>query len=179
MVVVVAIFGLIGWLLLGLLEWLQSLSVFPAIVMGFVICPILGVRDYRFVTRTWRLHGMVANREPVPPERFYWSIQLPRLRRRIFFFGLCSMLAWFNAATLPVSLDTTVPSLIGWLNAGVGFLAVSRTASTVILFFNASQWFDAMRPSVVGILRRAMYRISDNYEYLGQKRQDPEKEEVY
>jgi hypothetical protein len=179
MVEVVAIFALLGWLLLTLLEWLQSLSVFPAIVMGFVICPILGVRDYYFVIQTWRLSGMVANREPVPPERFYWSIQLPRLRRRIYFFALCSVLTWVNAATLPASLDATVPSLIGWLNAAVGILAVSRTASTTILFFNASQWFDAMRPNVVGILRRAMYRLSDNYEYLGQKKQDPEKEQVY
>jgi hypothetical protein len=24
-----------------------------------------------------------------------------------------------------------------------------------------------------------MYRLSDNYEYLGQKKQDPEKEQVY
>lgn len=179
MVVVVAILGLIGWLLLASLVWLQSLGVFPAIVMGFVICPILGLRHYHFATRTWRLGGMAAKREPIPPERFYWSIQLPRLRRRIYFFGFCSVLAWFNAATLPASLDVTVPSLTGWLNAAVGILSVSRTASTAILFFNASQWFDAMRPNVVGILRRAMYRLSDNYEYLGQKRQDPEKEEVY
>jgi hypothetical protein len=89
------------------------------------------------------------------------------------------VLTWVNAATLPASLDATVPSLIGWLNAAVGILAISRTASTTILFFNASQWFDAMRPNVVGILRRAMYRLSDNYEYLGQKKQDPEKEQVY
>jgi len=179
MVVVVAIFGVIGWLLLALLEWLQSLGVFPAIVMGFVVCPILGLRDYHFITRTWRLSGMAANREPIPPERFYWSIQLPHLRRRIYFFAFCSVLAWFNAVTLPASLSVTVPSLIGWMNAAVGILSVSRAASASILFFNASQWFDAMRPNVVGMLRRAMYRLSDNYEYLGQKRQDPEKEEVY
>jgi hypothetical protein len=179
MVEVVAIFALLGWLLLTLLEWLQSSSIFPAIVVALVVCPILGVRDYYFVAQTWRLSGMVANREPIPPERFYWSVQLPRLRRRIYFFGVCSVLAWFNAATLPASLDASVPSFVGWLNAGVGVLVVSRAASTTILFFNASQWFDAMRPNVVGLLRRAMYRLSDNYEYLGKKRQDPEKEKVY
>ena len=179
MVEVLVFFGLLGWLFFALLEWLRSLSVFAAIVIACVICPIVAASDYRFIIRTWRLNGMIANRDPVPPERFYWSAQLPRLHRRICFFGLCSVLAWANAAILPASLDTTAPSLVGWLNVLVGILAVGRTASTVVLFFRASQWFDPMRPGLVGILRRAMYRLSDNYEYLGQKRKDPEKEEVY
>lgn len=179
MVEVLVIFGLLGWLFLALLEWLRSLSIFAAIVVACVACPIVAVSDYCFVVRAWCLNGMMAKRDPIPPERFYWSAQLPRMRRRICFFGLCSVLAWANAAILPASLDTTVPSLVGWLNVLVGVLAVGRTASTTILFFKASQWFDPMRPGVVGILRRAMYRLSDNYEYLGQKRKDPEKEEVY
>jgi hypothetical protein len=178
MVEVVAIFGMLGWLVLALLEWLHSLIVFPAIVVGVFLFPIVAVRDYRFMIQSWRLGSIGADREPIPPERFYWSAQLPRLRRRIFFFGLVSVLAWTNAAILPASSEATV-SLTGWMNAAVGILAVSRTASSTILFFKASQWFDAMRPGVVGVFRRAMYRLSDNYEYLGQKRKDPEKEEVY
>jgi hypothetical protein len=51
--------------------------------------------------------------------------------------------------------------------------------SATTLFFNASQWFDAMSPSIVGIVRQAMYKLSDNYEYLAPKRRDPEKEKVY
>jgi hypothetical protein len=179
MVEVLAIFGLLGWLLLTLLEWLRSLSVFPAIVVASLLCPIIAVRDYFSVMQSWELNGMLANRDPVPPERFYWSAQLPRLRRRILFFGLCSVLAWLNAAFLPASLDATAPSLWGCLNAAAGILALSRATSSTVLFFRASQWFDAMRPKVVGILRHAMYRLSDNYEYLGQKRRHPEKEEVY
>jgi hypothetical protein len=179
MVEVLAIFGLLGWLLLTLLEWLRTLSVFPAVIIGLVVCPIVTVEDYSSLIRNWRLGGVVANRDPIPPERFYWFAQLPRLRRRIFFFGLCSVLAWGNAAILPASMNATVSSLVGWLNAAVGILALSRATSTTILFFKASQWFDSMHPGVVGILRRAMYRLSDNYEYLGQKRRNPEKEEVY
>jgi hypothetical protein len=179
MVEVLAIFGLLGWLLLTLLEWLRTLSVFPAVIIGLVVCPIVTVQDYSSLIRNWRLGGVVANRDPIPPERFYWFAQLPRLRRRIFLFGLCSVLAWGNAAILPASMNATVSSLVGWLNAAVGILALSRATSTTILFFKASQWFDSMHPGVVGILRRAMYRLSDNYEYLGQKRRNPEKEEVY
>jgi hypothetical protein len=179
MVEVLVIFGLLGWLFLALLEWLRSLSIFAAILVACVICPIVAVSDYRFVVQAWCLSGMKTNRDPIPPERFYWFALLPRIRWRICFFGLCSVLAWVNAAVLPASLDTTAPSLVGWLNVLVGILSVGRTASTTALFFKASQWFDPMRPGVIGILRRAMYRLSDNYEYLGQKRKDPEKEEVY
>jgi hypothetical protein len=179
MIEVLAILGLLGWLLLALLEWLRSLSVFPAIVIALVLCPVIVARDYFSLIQNWQLSGMVAHRDPIPPERFYWSVQHLYLRRRILFFGICSALAWLNAATLPASLNATVPSLVGWLNAAAGIITLGRAASSTILFFNASQWFDAMRPKVVGILRHAMYRLSDNYEYLAQKRKNPEKEEVY
>ena len=56
---------------------------------------------------------------------------------------------------------------------------MSRAISAGLLFFRASQWFDAMSPKFVGLLRQAMYKLSDNYEYLGSKKQDPEKEKVY
>jgi hypothetical protein len=36
-----------------------------------------------------------------------------------------------------------------------------------------------MSPRFIGLLRHAMYKLSDNYEYLGSKKQDPEKEKVY
>jgi hypothetical protein len=179
MVEVLFLLGLLGWLFLTLLEWLRSLSVFPAIVVASVFCPMVVARDYFSLVQHWQLSGMVTHREPIPPERFYWPVQQLRLKRRIFFLGLCSVLAWLNAAILPASLDSTVPSIVGWLNAAVGILTLGHATSSTILFFSASQWFDAMRPTVVGVLRQAMYRLSDNYEYLGQKRKNPEKEEVY
>jgi len=179
MVEVLFLLGLLGWLLLTVLEWLRSLSVFPAIVIAFVFCPVILTRDYFSLVQHWQLSGMVAHRAPIPPERFYWPVQQQRLKRRIFFFGLCSVFAWLNAAILPASLSATVPSLVVWLNAAAGILSLGRAMSSAILFFNASQWFDAMRPKFIGILRQAMYRLSDNYEYLGRKRKNAEKEEVY
>ena len=73
----------------------------------------------------------------------------------------------------------SVTSVAGWLNALAGILTLTRVISTGALYFQASQWFDASSPTVVGLLRRAMYRLSDNYEYLRPTRRDPEKEEVY
>ena len=179
MVEVLIIFGLLGWLFLTFLEWLSALPVFPAILVAAVVCPILSARDYLLITRHWKLRGMCLKRDPIPPERFYWIIQQPRLRRTIFFFAIPSALAWCNAALLPASLAVNLASMVGWLNALVAMLTLSRVISATALFFNASQWFDAMSPTLVGLLRRAMYKLSDNYEYLGQKKRDPEKEQVY
>jgi hypothetical protein len=179
MIEVLAFLGLLGWLILTVLEWLRSLSAFPAILVASVLCPLIVARDYFGLIQNWRLSGLGTHRDPIPPERFYWSIQRLRLRRRILFFAPCSVLAWLNAISLPASMDTALPSLVGWLNAAAGTLALARATSSTILFFNASQWFDTMRPTVVGILRYAMYRLSDNSEYLGQKRTNPEREEVY
>jgi hypothetical protein len=36
-----------------------------------------------------------------------------------------------------------------------------------------------MSSRIVGLFRQAMYKLSDNYEYLAPKRRDPEKEEIY
>jgi hypothetical protein len=179
MVEVLVIFGLVCWLFLTFLEWLSSLPVFPALVAAAILCPILSSRDYLNLSRAWKLRGVCSKRDPIPPERFYWGIQKPRLRRIILFLTILSAFSWCNAAILPASSAVSWASIVGWLNALVGILTLSRVISAATLFFKASQWFDAMSPRFIGLLRQAMYRLSDNYEYLGPKRRDPEKEEVY
>jgi hypothetical protein len=179
MVEVLVIFGLVGWLILTLLEALSRLPFFPAIVMAVILCPILSRWDYSNLSQIWKLRGICSPREPIPPERFYWTAQKPRLRRVIRFCGVLSALAWFNALLLPASSEFSLASMMGWLNAFVGVVTMSRAISAGLLFFRASQWFDAMSPKFVGLLRHAMYKLSDNYEYLGSKKQDPEKEKVY
>jgi hypothetical protein len=122
---------------------------------------------------------MFAKREPIPPERFRWFAQEPKLRLMVMWLSAAAVSAWWNAATLPASGYLDVQSVAGWMNVLVGIFAAGRVISLIVLFFQASQWFDSMTPNLVGLLRRAMYRLSDNYEYLGQKRRDREKEEVY
>jgi hypothetical protein len=115
-----------------------------------------------------------------PKPNIKWVTQKSRLRRLILFFSVLSALvAWCNAAILPASSELSLASIVGWLNAFVGIMTLSRLIAAATLFFRASQWFDAMSPKIVGLLRHAMYKLSDNYEYLGPKRRDPEKEEVY
>ena len=179
MVEVLVIFGLLGWLFLTFLQWLSTLPVFPAVVVAAVLCPILSVREYLRLTRTWRLRGIYSNRDPIPPERFYWVVQRIGLQRRIVLFTIPCALSWCNAALLLASSNINLALIVGWLNSLVGILTLSRVVSATALFFKASQWFDAMSPTLVGLVRRAMYKLSDNYEYLGQKKRDPEKEKVY
>jgi hypothetical protein len=179
MVEVLVIFGLVGWLFLTFLESLSRLPFFPAIVIAAVLCPVLSSRDYLKLSQAWKLRGLSAQRDPIPPERFYWVSQKPRLRRIMLIFGIFSAFSWCNAVVLPASSEVGLASIVGWLNALVGILTLSRVISAAILFFKASQWFDAMSPKFVGLLRQAMYKLSDNYEYLGPKKRDPEKEKVY
>jgi hypothetical protein len=179
MVELLAIFGFLGWLFFELWEWLRSFPVFPAILFGLALVPTLGTLDYHLLSRQYGLAGISSGREPIPPERFYWTIQRPQMLRMILVQFVLAAAAWTNASILPASLDITRLSLIGWLNALAGVLAAARLISATALFFRASQWFDAMSPSVIGLFRQAMYRLSDNYEYLGQRQRRSEKEEVY
>jgi hypothetical protein len=179
MVEVLVIFGLVGWLFLTFLESLSRLPFFPALVTAAVLCPVLSRRNYLNLSQNWKLRGMSSKRDPIPPERFYWVAQRPRLRRTIRFFGILSAFAWCNVAVLPASCEVSPASIVGWLNAFVGIMTLSRVIGASTLFFKASQWFDAMSPKFVGFLRHAMYKLSDNYEYLGPKKRDPEKEKVY
>lgn len=179
MVEVLVIFGLAGWLFLTFLESLSRLPFFPALVAAAVLCPVFSIQDYAYLRQAWKLCGMSLKRDPIPPERFYWIRQRARLRQTYLFFGLLSAFAWFNTVLLPASCEINLPSIVGWLNALAGIVTLSRVISAATLFFKASQWFDAMSPRIVGLLRQAMYKLSDNYEYLAPKRRDPEKEEVY
>jgi hypothetical protein len=179
MVEVLVIFGLISCIFLALLQWLSSLAVFPALVAGAILSPLLSIRDYGYLVRALGLHGSLAKRDPIPPERFYWPAQKRRLGQLFLLCMFLSFSAWCNTAILPASSEMNVASVTGWLNAVAGILTLTRAISTATLYFRASQWFDASSPKVVGLIRRAMYKLSDNYEYLRPTKRDREKEEVY
>jgi hypothetical protein len=179
MVEVLGIFGFLGWLILVSYEWLSSLQVFPAIVSGSVLIPICALRDYRRLRGRFHLQGLSSRRAPVPPEKFYWEINRGRLQCTMLWSGLVAIAGWTNASWLPASSSVDSDSIVGWINAGVGMLAAGRCLSATILFIKAAQWFDAMRPNVIGLFRMLMYKLSDNYEFLGQRKADPEREKVY
>jgi hypothetical protein len=179
MVEVLGIFGFLGWLFLVFCEWLSHLPVFPALVVGAVAVPILAVADFRKNLRKLQLPGLYANRDPIPPERFSWLLHRGWLQRSMGWSLVMAAVGWWNAASLPASLSFDLESIVGWLNAVIGMVGSARFFGASILFVHAAQWFDSMSPSLIGFLRLLMYRLSDNYEYLGQRKTDPEREKVY
>jgi hypothetical protein len=179
MVEVLGIFGFLGWLFLVFCEWLSHLPVFAALVVGAIAVPIMAVADFRKILRKLQLPGLYTSRDPIPPERFSWLLHGEWLRQSIVWSFVIAAGGWWNAATLPASLSCDLESVVGWLNAVVGMIGSARFFSASLLFVHAAQWFDSMSPSLVGFFRVLMYRLSDNYEYLGQRKTDPEREKVY
>ena len=179
MVEMIAIFGCIGWLILFICGWLGSLPCFPAIIGAAGVVPVITFFDYRFLARAAKLRGILVKRPPIPPERFYWCTQQRRLRGMIQIASAAAIVSWTNVGLFPASLECTGSAFFGWTNALIGIFAASRLISSTALFFRASQWFDTMKPTIIGLMRTAMYKLSDNYEYLAPQKRDPEKEEVY
>src|SRR5690242_17401131 len=140
MVEVLGIFGFLSWLVLVTYEWLSSLQVFPAIVSGIFLVPIFAFRDYRRFLRRFHLQGISSRRAPVPPERFYWEINRPRLQRAILWSGTVAIAAWSNASWLPASWSLDSDSIVGWMNAGIGIITAGRFLSAMIVFIKAAQW---------------------------------------
>jgi hypothetical protein len=179
MVEMIAIFACIGWLILVAIEWLGSLPCFPAILVATVLIPGVSFFDYRSLGRTWKLSALGTHREPIPPERFYWITQQKRTKWMIQISSVVTVLSWANVVLLPATFELSVSSVYGWANAAIAICATSRLTSATALFFRASQWFDAMRPTLVGAIRMAMYQLSDNYEYLGPQKRKSKKDTVY
>src|SRR5258706_4670874 len=176
-VVVISVY--VGGLSVVSCDCLRHLPVFAALVVGAIAAPILAVADFRKNLRKLQLPGLYANREPIPPERFSWLLRRGWLHRSIEWSFVMAVGGWYNAATLPASLSFDAESVVGWINAIVGIAGSARFFSTSVPFLYAAQWFDSMSPSLIGFLRLLMYRLSDNYEYLGHRKTDPEREKVY
>jgi hypothetical protein len=156
MLEVLAIFGCLSWLAAIFCYWLSSLPFFPAIALGALAIPLIALQEYAVLGRRWKLRNWIFRPFPIPPERFYWVIQRPRLRRAMYWNAAAFAASWWNVISLPAELSTDPPSLLGWANALAGTYTGARLLSLLVLFVRASQWFDSMSPNVVGLLRRTM-----------------------
>ena len=172
------IFGVLGLLLGHLWEYLGNLPAFPTLLTAFFAVPLLARGDYLHLLERFRLEGVAQHRLPVPPERFYWTLQKSRLRQAVCWLPLVAGAAWWVALRWPAQLAWSVRSGAGW---GAGLIAIVATARLIAagtLYVRASQWFDRMAPWAIGFYRTTMYRISENPDFLGPenpKRQEKEK----
>ncbi len=172
------IFGVLGLLLGHLWEYLSALPSFPTLLTAFFAVPVLARVDYLDLRERFRLEGLVQNRLPVPPERFYWTLQKSKLGHVVALLPLVVGTTWFIAVRWPAAVSVALGSLVGWTAGMAAILATSRLLAAGTLYVRASQWFDKMAPWAIGFYRTTMYRMSENPDFLGPenpRRQEKEK----
>ena len=171
------IFGALGWALGAAWEYLWTLRALPALLAGALVIPLLCWADFLNLLRRWDLASL-ERREPVPPERFYWDLRKARLRRTIWLLAALVPACWGAVMMSPPALSYQAASLAGWAAAAIAMPGTAHLLASGAIYVRASQWFDRMAPWAVGVCRRAMYRLSDNPDFLGwvdERKQEREK----
>ncbi len=166
MLEILFIFGLLGLLVGEAWEYLCSLAAFPTILTAFVAVPLVACADYLSTVHRLELAGLNQPRAPVAPERFYWLLHKPQLRRSLGWSGSLAVGFWAAAIEWPAELTCEASSLVGWMTGALAIASTARFGAHGVVYVRASHWFDKMTPWAVGLCRRTMYRLSDNPDFL-------------
>jgi len=176
------IVALIAWVVISTLQYLAGLPAAPTLLAAAILLPLLASWRSRVLARQGGIHFVRSRRRPLPPERFYWPGTRRTLGRRVIMSALLALLAWPLALWQPARWSFDHESVTGWLAGTIGIVALSEACAAIWLYVRASQRFDHLAPVAVGWLRRGLYRISDNHEFLGEEplpRQKRARESVY
>ena len=178
MLEILFIFGLIGWMLGMAWEYLSALQAFPTILVSFVAVPLVSLTYYYETIHNGGLEGVGKDRAPVPPERFYWSMRKSTLAWQILLLTPLAASAWAAAVRYPADAAISTVSAVGWIAGAAAIYATGRAITACVVYVRASQWFDKMAPWAIGACRRALYRFSENPDFLepgNPERRDKEK----
>lgn len=172
----------VSWVAIHIFLYLASLPAAATLLAGTILIPLLAW--WRARTLTWQpaLALLQTRRRPIPPERFYWPHTRRRLGWRLCGAATLALAAWPVALTFPAQAGSDAASLAGWLAGALAILASGETLATLRVYLMASQRFDRLKPEFVGWLRRGLYRLSDNHEFLGEEplpREKKQRESVY
>jgi len=174
--------ALLSWVAILCLQFLAALPAGPAILSSLVLVPVLSVLRARGVINSNDLHFIDRRRRPVPPERFFWPATRRKLGRRALGALLLALVSWWLALARPDRLAADWASLPGWLASACGAVCLVEFLACGWIYLRASQRFDPQAPSLVGWLRRGLYWLSDNHEFLGEEplpREKRKREGVY
>jgi hypothetical protein len=119
---------------------------------------------------------------PLPPERFYWPATRRWLGRRTVLAAGLAAAAWPAALVWPARNVPDAASLAGWIAGFIAITALAEAAAGLWLYVKTSQRFNRQTPGLVGWLRRGLYRLSENHEFLGEEplpREKRAREAVY
>lgn len=174
--------AIVAWVFFSALEFVLTLPCAPTIIAAAVLVPLLTVWRWHALIRAHGLSRLHPRTRPVPPERFYWPARRRVLGWRFGMASFAAILAWPAACLWPAGPGTDPSSLAGWASGLVAILATAELLASGWLYLRASHWFDRHAPRFVGLARRALYRLSDNHEFLGEEalpREKRRREKVY
>lgn len=155
------VLALIGLAVVRLAEWLYSLPCFPVLAAGLGIVPLLAIWEHSRLMRRHGLELLRSRRNFLPPERFYWAAQRRALGRQLAVLFVLAAGCWFPA--------TFFPQAAGWVFAGPALVFTGLATARAWLYVQASQTFSRLAPGFIGVIRRALFRISDNYDFLDEE----------
>lgn len=167
MLEILFIFGLIGLGLGMAWEYLSSLAAFPILIAGMFAVPLLSWADYLATLQRLALERLGRAEEPIPPERFYWNLRKARVLAALPLLALIAGVAWTVAIRSPADASPTAGSIIGWVSGAIAMGSTARLIAWSVIYVRASHWFNRMAPWAVGLCRNALYRLSENPEFLG------------
>lgn len=174
--------ALLSWAVISAFEFLAALPAGPAIVPALIALPVLAALRARMIVRARQLDFIDYRRRPIPPERFFWPSNRRHLVQRAAAASAMAVLMWTLVLLRPQRLEPDAASLAAWLAALTGTLAAAEFLAALAVHLRASQRFDPLGPGIVGLLRRGLYRLSDNHEFLGEEplpREKRQRESVY
>lgn len=169
MVELLIFLALLGWGVVSVIEFLAALAAFPTLVAAVVSVPVIALLSYGRLLRIHQLEFLKTARKFLPPERFYWPTRAARLRRETIIFLLITLVAWPTAIIFPAALSLQIGSMTGWVCGVVAILSLALATSRLWVFLEGSQRFDRLTPWAIGSVRRFMFWISDNYDFLGEE----------
>jgi hypothetical protein len=174
--------AMITWAFITLIQYLAGLPAALTLLVATLAVPLLAYSRARTMARR---HGLTTNRRagpPLPPERFYWPATRHWLGWHCTLAALAAALAWPVTILWPARPAIDTASLLGWVSAMAAIIALAEAVAGLWLYVKTSQRFNRQTPTVIGWLRLGLYRISDNYEFLGEEplpREKRVRESVY
>jgi hypothetical protein len=177
------IVAMVTWALISIVQYLAGLPAAPTLLAATILLPALTWWAVRRLRRGPRLEAVAGRRgTPLPPERFYWPATRHWLGWRSSAAAVLAAAAWPTALWWPARASIESDSLLGWSAAVLAITATAEAAASLWLYVKTSQRFNRQTPGLVGWLRRGLYRLSDNHEFLGEEplpREKRVRESVY
>ncbi len=167
MVEILFLFGLLGWIMGMAWEYLTALPAFPTVIAGMFVVPLLCWADYLATLQRLALERLGKAPEPIPPERFYWNLRKAKVLAALPVLAVISGAAWFFAIKYPADETLSGGSIAGWVSGAIAIASSARLIAWSVIYVRASHWFNRMAPWAVGVCRHAMYRFSENPDFLG------------